>query len=88
MFLEPLEGTDGSRFFYVKFLENGQAEISGEGYIISPEALGKRKRSACKEYDPKSIRYFILRDDGTVAEKREHVSQADWHRHMESKGEI
>lgn len=78
LFLDPFEGTDGSRFFEIRFLDQqGEIEITGEGYIIPPDQLDRFKRAACREYSAEDIRYFIIGADGTVTKKLCEVTEAD-----------
>lgn len=68
-FIEPLYGWEGRRFFYVKELEDGEYEVTGEGYF-SYDAKGHRERkSDFKKERPKDIYYYHVDESGQVMSK-------------------
>lgn len=77
--IEPLNGTGGEKFFYVKALPNGHYEISGEGYIISKqERVRERTTNLRRELAGRHIYYFHIDTDGAVIRKeQEHKIQEE-----------
>lgn len=69
-FIEPLEGTNDKCFYYVKELENGKIEITGEGYIISnPKRLASYKKAARENLGNAYPAYYWLNEEDKTIEK-------------------
>lgn len=70
MFLEPLDGSDGELFFYIRKQEDGRFEVTGEGYIVtSRSSLLRHIRDVKNELPGKSIWYYHIDKDGNVIRK-------------------
>ena len=68
--LEPLDGNEGERFFYVQKLANGKYEVTGEGYIItSKQSLNRHLKDLREELPVKVIWYYHIDRDGNVIRK-------------------
>ena len=66
----PLFSCEDERFFYVKSLENGEFEVSGEGYAITnPQHLTEMLRELRQELKGVTIHYYFLDSEGRVIRK-------------------
>lgn len=69
-FIEPFQGTEDKCFYYVKRLENGEIEITGEGYIVtSKDSLASHKSDAKKTFGEICPAYYWLDENDKVIEK-------------------
>ena len=69
-FIEPLLGTEDKCFYYVKKLESGEIEITGEGYVVtSKESLASHKRDAKENLGNAYPAYYWLDENDKVVEK-------------------
>ena len=70
LFIEPFKGTYDDFFYYVKKLENGSIEITGEGYIVTDkDSLASHKRDAKKELGDMCPAYYWLDENDKQIDK-------------------
>jgi hypothetical protein len=66
----PLYGADDERFFFVRELDNGEYDVTGEGYVVMrPTRLSEYFGSDLKELVGVPVWYYFLDQEGRVIRK-------------------
>jgi len=68
-FMEPFEGTNDDYFYYVKRLDNGKIEISGELHLFLDCHLQRYQSEARARMKDIVPAYYWLDENGEVTEK-------------------